>query len=121
MFARMSRSAGSVVLRAAMAIAAFVFLSTAVPAAIFAQTTGVISGQVVDNQTRAGLASVQVFIVGTQIGTLTDQAGRYRLVSVPAGTRTVRAVLIGYREVTQTVAVASGATVVANFALRESA
>src|SRR5688500_9229267 len=121
MFPRMSRSAGSGVLRAPMAIAALVFMSTALPAAIFAQGTGIITGQVLDNQTRAALGSVQVFMAGTQVGTLTDQAGRYRLVSVPAGTRNVRAVLIGYREVTQAVAVASGATVVANFALRESA
>jgi iron complex outermembrane receptor protein len=77
---------------------------------------GTISGAVTDGQTLQPLDGAQVFIVGTARGILTDQQGRYQL-RIPAGTYTVRARIIGYEDVEQTVTVSAGQTVTADFAL----
>src|SRR5688572_15944006 len=76
---------------------------------------GTITGRVLNVQTGEPLASAQVVVQGTQIGGLTDPSGRYRLERVPTGTRTVRVVLIGYADGTQTVQVTAGDPVIVNF------
>jgi iron complex outermembrane receptor protein len=65
------------------------------PAAALAQA-GRISGTVVDS-TRAPLAGAQVGVVGTRLGTVTDQTGRYTISGVGAGTYEVRVQRIGER------------------------
>ena len=42
------------------------------------------------------LANAQVVVVGTKLGAMTNDAGRYTIAGIPAGTHTVRATLIGY-------------------------
>lgn len=81
---------------------------TAAPAPADAQQTGTIQGTVVDATSLRPLASVQVFIPNTQIGTLTNQSGRFILLNVPAGTHTLRTSLIGYGQSDRTVSIASG-------------
>src|SRR5687768_11108686 len=81
------------------ALAAAVLFS--IPVA--AQTTGTITGSVVDKSGRAPLNGVQVSVDGTQRGALTDARGRYTISGVPAGARTVRVTYIGYRTETQPV------------------
>jgi TonB-linked SusC/RagA family outer membrane protein len=83
--------------------------------------TGIIEGRVLDAGNRQPLRSAQVHVVGTDRGTLSDEQGLFRLTGVPAGEHEVRATMIGYSEGRQTVTVASGATVAANFELRSSA
>ncbi|HEY8484012.1 MAG TPA: carboxypeptidase-like regulatory domain-containing protein [Longimicrobiales bacterium] len=84
------------------------------------QGTGRIVGQVT-SEGGAPLAGANVVIVGTQIGTLADQDGRYALPGVPAGTHQVQASLIGYATQTMTVTVGAGGTAEANFRLAPQA
>ena len=86
-----------------------------------AQDRGVITGQVTDADSGAPLVGVQVVVEGTTIGGLTNADGRYRIQQVPAGPRTVRAILIGYGPVALPVEVAAGETSVLNFQLATSA
>ena len=87
-----------------------------VPAGARAQASGTITGLVTAEDTQQPLAGVQVFIVGSNRGTLSDQRGRFLLTNVEPGSRTLRATRIGYREATQEVEVGTG-TVEVNFTL----
>ena len=62
-----------------------------------------------------------MYISGTGIGALTNAAGRFLLLNVPAGEHTLVAELVGYRSGSQTVTVPSGESVVADFALEQTA
>ena len=57
---------------------------------------GRIVGHVFSTQTGDALASVQILIVGTGIGTLTSPDGRFVLRDVPNGTHSVQTEMIGY-------------------------
>lgn len=81
-----------------------------------AQQQGVVAGTVTDDA-GAPLAGAQVSIVGLDIGTLVNEAGRYRVAGVPAGEQTVRVTLLGYGEATRAVTVNAGQTTTADFAL----
>ncbi len=81
-----------------------------------ARVTGVV--------TEAGgqpLGSVQVLLVGTQLGTITGADGRYTITGVPAGTYTLRAQRIGYAPLTRQVTATDGQTVTADFQLTAAA
>lgn len=91
------------------------------PAGLRAQVRGSVTGVVTDAATLRPLVGVQVQIAGTQIGTITNQQGRYLILNVPAGDREVRVVMMGYSQATQLVSVAADATVTADFAIRETA
>lgn len=84
--------------------------------AAFAQTTGRVIGKVsaVDGR---GLSGIQITVNGTNRGAVTDTAGRYTIVEVPSGRRIVQARGIGYAEESDTVQVAAGSAVTANFTL----
>ncbi|MGH7555767.1 MAG: SusC/RagA family TonB-linked outer membrane protein [Longimicrobiales bacterium] len=85
------------------------------------QTRGAITGTITNQVTGQPLPAVQVFVVGTQLGGLTDQRGRYLVQNVPAGAHQVRATILGYAEVSAQVNVSAGGTATADFALRETA
>jgi TonB-linked SusC/RagA family outer membrane protein len=104
-------------LASALAVA---LVSLAMPVGAQAQT-GTVTGQVVHAETGAPLANAQVVIVGTTRGTLTDSDGNYRITGVRAGSREVRAQLIGYRAVTQAVEVVADQVASADFRLAETA
>ncbi|NNF14628.1 MAG: SusC/RagA family TonB-linked outer membrane protein [Gemmatimonadetes bacterium] len=91
------------------------------PAPIVAQTTGTLVGTVRDAASQRPLEAVQVYIGGTGIGALTNAAGRFLLLNVPAGEHTLVAEIVGYRSGSQTVTVAAGQSVVADFALQQTA
>lgn len=80
-------------------IAALLLL--ACPLAALAGTTGKISGRVLDPK-KQPLMGVNVMVIGAPLGALTDDAGRYSILNVPAGTYTVKVSLLGYRAVTTT-------------------
>ena len=65
-------------------------------AGVAAAQDGAIAGSVtaVTGETVTG---AQVHIPGTSFGTLTDDAGRYRITGVPAGQHLVRVSIIGYQ------------------------
>ena len=81
---------------------------------------GAVAGQVT-SETGETLVGVQVFIPGTSFGTLTDEAGRYRLTGVPAGEHTLRVSIIGYRGSDQLVTVSAGEVATFDFVLPVSA
>lgn len=75
-----------------------------------AQSVGTVTGRVTVDGTQEPVPSAQVFLVGTQIGGMTDSDGRYRLLNVPSGTYQLRAMVIGMKAATRTVTVGAGAT-----------
>jgi TonB-linked SusC/RagA family outer membrane protein len=56
------------------------------------------------------LPSIQVTVVGTTRGAVSDSAGRFTISEVPVGTQIVRATRLGFAPMTQSVTVASGQT-----------
>lgn len=82
---------------------------------------GIVTGQVVDARSGQPVASAQVSVVGTQLGTLTDREGNFRIPNVTAGEQQIRATFIGYRTSTQTVSVVAGQSASVNFRLEQSA
>ena len=80
-----------------------------------------ITGRVLDQRTGAPMSAVQVFVAGSGIGALSQQNGRYLLLNVPAGTHSLTAQRIGYREQVVEVTVAAGETLVQDFAMSEAA
>lgn len=82
---------------------------------------GAITGAVTDAGTGDPVSGAQVFVEGTEMGTLTSQDGSYRLEGVPTGQQTVRVRLIGYQRASQTVSVSSGQAATANFQLSQTA
>ena len=80
-----------------------------------------VTGRVIDQSTGQPITAVQVFIVGSGIGALTQQNGRYLLVNVPGGTHSVTAERIGFRTVTSEVTVTAGETTVQDYALSQEA
>ena len=66
------------------------------------------------------LRSAEVVVLGPNLGTLTDRGGHYRLSRVSPGVVIVRARFLGYVPAFDTVRVAAGDSVEANFVLRPS-
>ncbi len=98
-------------------------ISTALLTPLFSRAagaqTGTISGSVADS-TGAGLASADIRLGGTFLHATSDERGHYELAGVPAGTHTLRVLLLGYRAATQAVTVSAGATVEASFTLERA-
>ena len=91
------------------------------PAGAFAQGSGSISGQVLDQASQAPVVGAQVIVVGTQRGAMTDQEGRFTISGVPAGSHEVRARRVGYAVMNQRVTVSDGGSANVDFALATSA
>lgn len=64
---------------------------------VFAQRTGELIGVVRDSRTQELLLGVTIQIEGTQLGTVTDVNGAFRLTGVPAGSYNLKASYIGYK------------------------
>lgn len=81
--------------------------------------TGGISGTVKtsDNNPAAG---VSITIKGTNVGTVTNDNGQYRITRVKAGSYTIEASLVGLEKQAQTVTVTAGTAARANFTLKEN-
>jgi len=62
---------------------------------------GGLSGVVVDNSTQQPLPGVNVFIVGTELGTATDINGTFYLMDLPPGSYHVRFQMMGYEPQTK--------------------
>jgi TonB-dependent starch-binding outer membrane protein SusC len=82
---------------------------------------GTLTGQVTDARTGAPISAAQVFVVGTQVGTLTDANGNYRIANLTAGPRQISAMYLGYRTETLDVNVLAGQVVTLDFRLAVSA
>src|SRR5688500_6797801 len=84
------------------------------------QERGTITGAVLEAATQRPLQGAQVAVAGTQIGTFTNQQGRFVLSNVPAGTHEIRSSLIGYGQATRAVNVVAGQTVNVDISLNET-
>lgn len=90
-------------------VAAVVLAAALTPAVGSAQqTTGTVTGQVIDRATRQPVSDVQVIVDGTQRGGVTNQQGRFTITGVPAGSRLIRTRRVGYGPTTATVVVSAG-------------
>jgi len=74
------------------------------------QQTGQVVGTVVDAQDGRPLVGVQIQVVATSQGTLTDADGRFTLGNVPAGDQELRIQRLGYASLIRTVTVVQGET-----------
>ena len=82
---------------------------------------GVVVGTVIDGESFAPVSGAQVFDADATTGTLSNREGGYRLEGLTAGAATITVRLIGYREVSQTVAVVAGQVTTADFSLEQTA
>jgi TonB-dependent SusC/RagA subfamily outer membrane receptor len=78
---------------------------------------GRVTGRVMNAQTGGPVETAQVYVLGTRIGTLTDQEGNFRLPPVPPGEYELRVEIIGYQAQSQTIRVGAGETLLVEFAL----
>lgn len=101
--------------------AAIAFLLLLLPSMASAQADGEIRGRVIDATTRQAVGGAQVFVRGTDLGSLTDSNGTFLIEGVPVGTQTVVAQLIGYGTQTRDVEVGAGETAQVTVRLREEA
>jgi TonB-linked SusC/RagA family outer membrane protein len=85
------------------------------------ESTGSISGRVVDSASAQPLANATIAVDGTDRRAVTRADGGYTISLVPAGTQTVRVRRIGYATRAMTVAVSAGGTASADFALTAQA
>jgi TonB-linked SusC/RagA family outer membrane protein len=86
-----------------------------------AQSTGNITGRVVDSASAQPLGNATVAVEGTDRRALTRDDGTFTITLVPAGTHLVRARRIGYGTVGQSVTVSAGGTVNVQLALSAQA
>jgi outer membrane receptor protein involved in Fe transport len=92
-----------------------------VPVLLFAQD-GKLRGKVTDNESGEPLIGANVLVEGTSLGASTDVNGEYVILSIPAGTYSVRATYIGYSPTTvSNVRVNSNITTTQEFALSSTA
>ena len=75
-----------------------------------ADSTGVVSGQVMDARTRQPVAAATIVVRGTRIGTAAGDDGRFALPGVPAGSARLVVGRLGYRSDTVAVVVRRGDT-----------
>ena len=86
------------------------------------QTTGKLTGMVIDGATGESLPGVNVVIEGTLQGTITDREGRYVIIGVRPGMYTLAASFVGFaRQLQEGVQVNVDLTTEVNFTLREEA
>lgn len=86
-----------------------------------AATTGKITGQVVDSETGETLPGVNVVIVGTQQGAVTDSDGYYVILNVTPDTYDLKASFLGFKtQIVQDVRVKINQTTTIDFSMSES-
>jgi outer membrane receptor for ferrienterochelin and colicins len=102
---------------AALSVFALPLALAAAAPAIAAAQTGRISGSVADSAARP-IAGAQISVVGTAHRAISDDAGRFTITGVPAGTYDLRAQRLGQRVVSMSgIAVRSGEDTKVSFVL----
>ncbi len=67
---------------------------------VFPQTSGKISGKIMDKQTGKAIPFANIFVNGTTKGAAADDEGNYTILDVAPGTYSVTASVVGYQKVT---------------------
>ena len=65
----------------------------------YSQTSGKISGKIIDASSENPLFGANIIIVQTQAGISADEDGYFNLINVPPGKYSVKAMMIGYETV----------------------
>ncbi len=104
--------------RALLATLSLALLAGAPLAAQAQQTT--VSGRVTEAGGGQPISDAQVVIVGTNVGTLTNQEGRFTLRNVPAGAQQLRAVRIGFSESKRAITVVAGQALTVDLVLSKA-
>ncbi len=73
-------------------------IAVALPAQLFAGSSGKISGTVRDTKTKEAIPGVNVVIEGLKLGAASNPSGSYVILNVPPGVYTVTASYIGYKK-----------------------
>jgi len=125
--------------RTIAALAAGVALATATPHALSADITGLppagvgmrrgdypdttvtgeIAGVVRNGATGQPIAFANVIVIGTKLGAMTDDSGRFSIVHVPVGTRSLLVASVGFERERRDVIVAARQAVDVSIVLRE--
>ncbi len=102
-------------------LSALLVALAALPASLFAQGGGTITGRVTGADTGQPIASATVTVEGSSLRSVTDAQGRYTIRSVPAGTYSVSAATLGRESARRSASVAAGQTVTLDFTLASRA
>ena len=94
-------------------------LAAALPGMAFAQK-GAIKGKVVDAKSGQALPGANIMIVGTTMGTASNQNGEFEISNLLPGKYTIKVNYIGYVDQTRDVRVRPGQTTTINFKLSQS-
>ena len=96
------------------AIVFLVLALSVLPGVAQAQSdSGTVTGQVLDSSGNP-LSGAEISIVGTTLATVSGEQGSYRIVAVPAGTRTLEFTYLGYGTSMVEVEIAAGSTLTQN-------
>lgn len=79
---------------------------------------GTLTGKVTDAANGQPIGNVQVMIVGTTLGALSNQEGTYVVRGIAPGTVTVRAIRIGYSESRATATISTAQSTTLNLQLK---
>ncbi|HEX2897017.1 MAG TPA: TonB-dependent receptor [candidate division Zixibacteria bacterium] len=67
--------------------------------AVWSAVTGRITGVITNSETKQAIPGVTVSVVGTTLGAITDENGKYTVLNVPVDNYTLRITSVGYRTV----------------------
>jgi TonB-linked SusC/RagA family outer membrane protein len=102
-------------------LSALLVALAALPASLFAQGGGTITGRVTGADSGQPIASATVAVEGSSLRAVTDAQGRYTIRSVPAGSYTVSASTLGRESARRAAVVAVNQTVTLDFTLASRA
>lgn len=88
-----------------------------VSVASVAAAQGIVTGRIVAQGSSEPIPEARVIVLGTSLFTTSNADGRYTIRNVPAGSADLRVLRVGFAEQKRTVAVATGATVTADFSM----
>ncbi len=94
------------------------FVSWVVPAALWAQAAGTVTGRIFNAATNEYVRNAEVRVQDTNLVAYSEDGGYYRLVGVPAGEVTVAVAYTGSEPVSARVVVAAGQTAPRDFELQ---
>ena len=107
-------------IRSYILLSFFFILMSSLP--VSAQSSGSITGKIVDSKTGEGLPSVNVLVKGTYYGASSDIDGKFIIGKVNPGVYNISITLLGYKAVEYTgIKVETGKPVELNVKLEESA
>ncbi len=92
-----------------------------ITSSLFSQQTGKIEGKIIDSATKEPLPGVNIILEGTYYGAATDFDGKYTILNITPGIYTVRATLIGFKQMRFTgIEVVENKTTLLNINLEET-